>query len=248
MVLPRLDSITLDAPGAEPRAPLRYAFAGSVDQRFRTEMRARHDKGGSGSAEWKSPGAIVQGFTVTAAPKGVGLRVLKPEGDSAWVGGVDQDRHLGVAVDDQGRLGTVAFTDAPDAKPRDLDEVTQRLLGFGVPVPTEPVGVGAKWTVVWILRNVAVQKQTATYALTAIDHGQWKIAVELQRIGERQVLKDSGVEIIASNRHYKGSVVIDPTKLLPVDGKLDGDSITQLRTAKTEEVLEEQGTVTFIAK
>lgn len=244
MALPRLVSITLDAPGADPKAPLRYAIAGTSEQRIISEIRAREDRG-SGADKWRSF-HMSTGFGVTAAPKGVALRVLPPEGDAAYgeKWSALQDRHLTAALDDRAQLGNFAFADGPG----DIEELTHRLIAFTVPTPAEPVGIGAKWTVVWILRNQAVQKQTATYTLEKIDGGRWTIGVDMQRVGERQLFKDTGIELIALTRHYKGSVVIDPSKLLPVDGKLEGDSITQLRSTKGDDIMEETGTVSFTAK
>ena len=265
--LPKQDSFVLDAPGAEPRAPLRYALAGPAEHRIETTLKSRHQVGDTWT-EWTEI-AVRDGFGVTPGSGGIALRPLPGEavrGDAeanlkTWRELVD--RRLSVAVDARGQLGALAFFDDPNAdhSANQVDEVTQRLLATLVPLPADEVGVGAKWTVVWVLRQrPAVVKQTATYTLTARTDRAWTVSIELQRIGQEQVVQDAGlpagtaVDVIALVRHYKGSVEIDPTRVLPVAGSLSVESRLHVRIGHLpgptfeDQVFEDNGTSVFTAR
>ena len=63
-----------------------------------------------------------------------------------------------------------------------------------MPLPDKPIGAGATWKVVTILREGhAYVKQTATYKLASAPSatGPWKIDVEIKRIAEEQRIEDA---------------------------------------------------------
>ena len=271
VVLPRQDAFALLERGQDPASPLRYARApGAVEQLVETRLRSRHAQADAWSP-WTSLD-VRDGFGVTtAAPGPLALRPLAPESlapsadADAYLHGwrALQDRRLTIAVDDRGQLGTAVFNDDPRTahSAQELDEIVQRLLGTLVPVPVEPVGIGARWRVVTILRQrPAVVKQTATYTLAARTAKRWTIAVDMQRIGEQQLLDDPGLpdgttaELVALVRHYAGTVEIDPARLLPTGGSLAIDSRMHLRVGHLpgpiyeEQVFEDEGTLGFTAK
>lgn len=165
------------------------------------------------------------------------------------------DRRVSIALDDRGQLGAITFPDDPAAKPSaQTDELAQRLLGTLVPLPEEPIGAGASWRVVTVLRQrPAVVKQTATYKLVKRDAAAWTIEVEVARIGEPQTLidpaipADTSIELVTLVRKLRGTIVVDPT--LPFGtGELAVESTMHLRVQSkgrgaAEEILEDTGTI-----
>ncbi len=167
-----------------------------------------------------------------------------------------ENRRLTLGFDARGVLGPIAFGDDPTgARSRDaIDDLTQRLLSIVVPVPEEPVGIGATWRVVTVLfQRPVVVKQTATYTLLERTATAWKVGVDLQRIGEEQLIldpsvgKDAMVELVALVRRYKGTVEIAPARALPT-GTLEIESSMHLRMQPrsgpvAEQILEDKGSV-----
>lgn len=273
LALPHHVSTTVLEAGAEPRAALRYALgAGTRTYLTDTALTSRELAG----TKWDKPvrlPRIRNGFAVTAvadraAP--LALRPLAAEVAGERTPAVDrylatwrqiEDRRLTLALDDHGRAGALAFGDDPGAarSAAQLDELHQRLLATTVPVPAEPVGAGATWRVVTILRQrPAIVKQTATYTLVSRDARGWKVAVELHRVGETQTVtdpdipRDLEVELIALVRRMTGTLAVDPARPFPT-GTLAVESTLHLRMraksgASGERILEDTGTIELTAK
>src|SRR5690606_33184804 len=94
-----------------------------------------------------------------------------------------EGRRVAIEVDPRGQLGQLVFADDPTGarSQEGKDELAQRLLVMLVPLPDEPVGVGASWRAVTMLRQrPAIVKQTATYTLLERTSAGWKLGVELQ--------------------------------------------------------------------
>jgi len=268
VILPKQEVFELLEQGATTdRAPLLYAHAaGTTEHRFATTLATRQQS----DAVWSKPDAvaITDGFAVTVAPGApIALRALpaelgKPTTDTSlayvkkWHDDVE-GRRLTMKLDPRNTFSDPSFVDDPTSQRKaPLDDVTQRLLVTLVPIPAEPVGIGAKWRVVTILKHhPALVKQTATYQLVARTPAGWRIAVELQRIGEEQLVKDptlppgTAIQLIALLRRYVGTWEIDPTKVFPIGGKLDVESRMHLRVGQigskfSEQILEDTGTIT----
>jgi len=267
IALPKQEVFELLEPGqATDRAPLVYTLVdGTTEHRFTTTLSSRQQT----DAAWSAPDkiAITDGFAVTIA-KGspVALRALpadtgQPSTDVSvayvkkWHEEVE-GRRITAKLDARGAFTDLTFIDDPTAtKKGPLEDVTQRLLVALVPVPIEPVGIGAKWRVITILKHhPALVKQTATYELVARTPTGWKIAVELRRVAEEQLVKDPSlptgmaVQLIALLRRYTGTLEIDPTKALPIGGKLAVESRMHLRVGRigtkfSEQILEDTGAI-----
>lgn len=250
--LPREESARLLAPGAAPRAPLRYAWRAGLPREVVLEarLRSRRLDAGVWSAVVDIP-PVREGFGLDLTPATDGGATLAFRGLVSSVvgdpGDVDrarareylaQFRHLiehrrGTArVDARGRLTNVRFSDeSPATAPTSArDEVAQRWLAVAVPLPEEPVGVGGAWRVVTVLRaGAAVVKQTAEYTLVARTADRWTIEVVVRRIGEEQLVDVPGLprgtiaELVAMFRELKGTVEIDPSLPWPVAGALTAE-------------------------
>ena len=110
-----------------------------------------------------------------------------------------QDRRITLAFDQRGQFSMTASGVPATGSGNDQtkDEVIQRLLSMIVPLPAEPVGAGARWRVVTILRQrPAYVKQTAIYTLSSAavaskaGPATWKLHIKLTRVGEQQAIQD----------------------------------------------------------
>ncbi len=246
-------------PGAAPRAVRRYRAIGETRElRVAVTITARSYRDGAWSDATVLP-VVTDGFGVTvdatpgAATTTIALRGLVGEiAAGADAGRAEAEAYLGrwrkllerrrltVAIDPRGALGAITVIDDPIAATAAADdthdELVQRWLGLAVPLPAEPIGVGARWRVVTLLRTGgAVVKQTATYRLAAIDGDAWTIAVELERVAEQQLIDVPGLpdsvttELIALRRTVAGTVTIAATSPLPRAGRLTSASTAHAR-------------------
>jgi hypothetical protein len=262
--LPKQESFKLLEPGKQPRAALRYHLApASFAFTARTTLSSRHLTNGAFTPAIELP-AIRDGFTVTIAADGKGQVALRglpgeaasPSADAdeylhAWRT-LLQDRTTTVAIDPRGQV-TVPAAAATGEPAR--DELVQRLLSTTVPLPAEPIGAGASWRVVTILRQrPGHAKQTATYTLLSTTPTRWKLHVKLQRVGQEQAIADPSLppnvtaELIAMFRLLEGDVEIDPRRPLLAAGSLTVESrlhvvLQPAGQPAIEQMFEDTGTV-----
>lgn len=241
--VPRQEPVILVAAGAEPRTPLRYAPAVPQRLALETHAKGRQFSAGAWSRDTAAP-PMTTVLEVTEAERGsLAIATLDGPRDGAWA--LLAGRHFTLATDDQARFGGLSFADAGPTGPAILDEAAQRLLALRVPVPSEPVGVGATWRVTTILRQrPALVTQTATYTLVARDAAHWSVGVELSRIAEPQVAEDPGVpagttvDVVALVLRVSGQLAIDPARALPT-GDLSTTSTLHLKIATAGDVTEQ---------
>lgn len=247
IALPRELAFEVLAPGKGKRAALRYAPEIGDASRFvlRTALTSRELVEGTWIGPTKLP-AIVTPFDVTVETTErvrVEPRAGRIDGQTsatadaylaAWSALVD--RSFAIGLDARARVTGPADADAGS------DDLVQRLLATAVPVPEQPIGVGARWRVVTALRQQsAVLKQTATYTLVSRTNRRWKVAVDIQRLAERQQI--GSTELVAIVRRLQGTVEIDPTKLLPAAGKLSVQSTVHVREGERESIVEDTGSI-----
>jgi hypothetical protein len=277
IALPRQESFRLLDAGKGARSALRYAFAaGTTAVTVRTTLTSRHLEHGQFTPSTALP-AIRDGFEVAIAADHRGriaLRAVPGQAAAASreaeaylaAGRALQDRAITLDVDDRGAITAFHFDDDPDAahSASARDELAQRLLSLIVPVPVEPVGLGASWRVVTILRQgPTAAKQTATYILTARTPRRWKLHVKLQRVAENQPIVDpklpagATAELIALFRVLEGDIEVDPRLPLITGGALAIESRVHARIQlqrppgpgqappATEQMFEDTGSVRF---
>ena len=135
-------------------------------------------------------------------------------------------------VDERGLLDQVTPVDDAAGKgpaaPEMRHEVEQLLLESVVPFPEEPVGKGARWEVITVLRRGAgVVKQVATYELLEAQKDRLRVAARLVQNGEHQVVNPAGLpagtvaEILALVWRASGELVVSPASVTPLSGTLD---------------------------
>jgi hypothetical protein len=278
--LPRQESFQVLDAGKGARAPLRYTFATRTTAVMaRSQLTSRQLERGAFGKPVALP-AIRDGFEIATAadhPERLTLHALPAKlaarsGDaSAYLAPwrtLLQGRRFTVAIDNRGGLTAVRFDDDPSglASERARDELTQRLLALIVPLPYEPVGTGASWRAVTILRQgPAIAKQTATYTLVSRTAARWKLKVKLQRVGEQQDIADptlppgTSSELVALFRALEGTVEIDPELPLIAAGGLTLESRLHARLqlpqapgqterpAAVEQMFEDTGKITVVA-
>lgn len=264
--LPKQQSFRLLDPGTGERALLRYAVSdGEITTRIEMTISSRRMDNGTWSELQTLPPIRTALAAAKAGPGQLRARPLVGEivGTAtpealAYLKGwqASESRRLTIGFDDRGQLGPIAFADDPlGSRSREaLDDLAQRLLTITVPVPEEPVGIGASWRVVTALnQRPVVVKQTATYTLLARTAEGWKVGVELQRVGEEQtitdpsVAKNAMVDLVALVRRYKGTFEVTRDRALPT-GTLEIESSMHLRMQPrtgpvVEQILEDRGTV-----
>lgn len=243
--LPLRESFTLHSAGAAPRRLRRYALEpGPRRYALTATLRARLLTGETPvDAEPQPVPPFRESFVVEPAGRGPRLSWLgEPphvEGAAAaaataapylqrWKG-LLAGRRATFALDARAMPEGVTFAEElpPAARRPERDELTQRLLGLAVPLPAEPIGRGASWTAVTVLRQgLGVVKQTARYELLEASARRLTLSVDVRRVGEEQRLDAPGlpagasVELVALFRAITGQVELDLGCPLPVAGAL----------------------------
>lgn len=267
--LPKQQSFRLLDPGKGELAPLRYVVSeGEATTRIDLALTSRAMTGGAWSERTSLP-TIRTSFAMASTGNGQ-LRARPLAGEVvgtttpeaiAYLNGwrASENRRLTIGFDARGQLGALVFGDdlAGTHSREAIDDLTQRLLTIMVPVPEEPVGVGARWRVVTSLyQRPVVVKQTATYTLLGKTETGWKVGIDLQRIGEEQtitapeVAKDAMVDLVALVRHYTGTLEVARDRALP-SGSLELESSMHLRLQPrtgpvVEQILEDKGSVALV--
>lgn len=265
--LPKQEAFKLVDPGTGAKAPLVYAFATTGTQiEIETKLSSRHLDNGTWSPKVDMP-PIKDGFAIASETGNLVLRGLpgsitgtatkEAEQYLQFWKSLLQDRRASVAVDARGQFGKISFLDDPTNKRSEpsRNELANRLLVTIVPVPAEPIGTGASWKVVTVLRQNQVSvKQTATYTLIERTPEKWTIGIKVQRIGHEQTIPDPSLpkgataELVAMLRDYTGTVEIDPRRAMIAKGALTIESrfhikITTPGQPAIEHVVEDTGSV-----
>jgi hypothetical protein len=269
--LPFEESARLLDAGKGARAPLRYQLAAGTRSYLTDTALATRRLDGAAAAPHQLP-TIRDGLAITVdagQPGRLAIRALPgelrdgkdAEGDAylaTWKR-LLEGRRLTLALDPRGALGAIAFGDDPaDTRSEPArGELRQRLYATVVPLPLEPVGVGAHWQVVTVLRQgPLVVKQTADYTLTARTAARWTIQAHILRVGEEQQVDDPSLpagataELLALFRLLEGTLEVEPTAPLPVAGVLTIESRLHVRLTlpgqpPAEQVLEDLGKATL---
>lgn len=236
-VLPHHEYTRLLDAGTGPVELLRYALApGTTTTHIASQVRSRTFAEHAWSA-WTSAPAT-DGFAITVADPQRPLAIRMA------------DRILFATLDDRGRLGPVAFADGAG----ETTDATQRLLALVVQLPAEPVGIGAKWRAVDVLRQrPAIVKQTTTYTLLARTATTLRLGVEIVRNGQPQTVTDAALpagtdaELVTLHRSLTGTLEVDLGRPVPA-GTLALDARMHVKLAPPsggvqEQMFEDTGTI-----
>lgn len=247
LALPLRESFTVEEAGQEPRRRLRYALDGRARRiTLAAELSARSV---TGTAAQPTPVAIPpfrERFTVQVERRG-GRERWSWRGEPIELSGErEQDkiaaapyvlrwkqllanRNATFSLDEHALPRDLTFAEDPLREHSDAerDELTQRLLGQLVPLPEQPIGVGARWRAVTILRQGFVSvKQTAAYQLVALDGDRLTLAVDLRRVAGEQLValpqapSGAQLELVALFRATAGTLHVELDAALPTEGEL----------------------------
>ena len=113
-----------------------------------------------------------------------------------------------------------AEVDVPDDVPDPVRSMIQQLSSqaavVSVPMPSEPVGEGAVWTVAGELALAGIDStQEATYTLESVEGDRYKVAVEVT-----QQLEGNGGGVLSGTGEGTGSHTWEPGRLTPVHGSM----------------------------
>jgi hypothetical protein len=249
---PRVRSFELLAPGKAPRQVLRYGT--ETGERLLT-VAVRVDTHEYADEKWTpwatlpemryglalgreagQPALTVRGLDVeiaqpaAAAPDVAAYVTRVTEEMTQRYRSQVQGRRASATIDARGRIELVESTagSEPAPGPHTRREMLQILAESVVPLPEEPVGVGARWQVTMLLgRGAAVVNQVATYELLGIEKsGTWRIRATLAQDGEHQMVTapelPAGVtaELVALVWRAEGELQVSPSALTPLAGKL----------------------------
>lgn len=259
IALPLRESFTVDDAGEAPRRKLRYAasasarrytvaakltarsFTGTAAQptalaippfreRFTVQVERPPGAGKRERWSWRGEPITIDGDATAAAPYVLRWRQLLA------------NRNATFTLDDQVFPRDITFAEDPlrEHSGPEREELTQRLLGQLVPLPLEPVGKGARWTAVTVLRQgFAVVKQTASYHLVAAEGDRLTLAVDLRRVAEEQLVDlpdvppGAQVELVALFRATTGTLTVELGAALPVSGELTVEARSHQRLTAT---------------
>jgi hypothetical protein len=251
-------TVRLVDPGTEPRTTLRYAFDESRREELSMTLVVDVAATAEGAATTiQSPPIVFDVFVgpATAEPSG-GFRyavvidstdLVLPDGTPSELRRAldDEVAPLGdiegwVEIDTRGLTRRAAF-DVPEAVPLR----TETLLGsvratlLTIPLPEEPVGVGASWEMTREVNNgTFVSEQTATYDLIGLEDGAGDVVVRIRQTADRQRLWNSGlgsgeVQLVGFEANANGQARFALDRIAPV---ASASSRSSLRATVTEGV------------
>ncbi|MCF8611233.1 hypothetical protein L5G28_13865 [Gordonia sp. HY285] len=105
-----------------------------------------------------------------------------------------------------------------------LEQSFSGALDQSVPLPAEPVGVGARWQSVRTVSSAATIKRTTTVTLTERTGDTVKLAVAVDEVPVDSVFRIPGsAQTLTINRYSMagtGDITVDLTRILPVAGSI----------------------------
>jgi hypothetical protein len=238
----------LDA-GAEPRSDLSYALTKGSTQKVQMSMdmvmamkmgpqtlpsttiptmtmlldMTTADKNPSG--EWRIESKLTQ---VTINPKGAQQEqfaaAMRPQIEAM------EGLGMGYWINAKGRVRDVNIDvpkSVPDAAQQMLQGMNQSFESMVAPLPSEPVGLGARWQVVSRMASSGADLlQSAVYTLKARDGGKMTLNVTLSQLAASDTIKPPGMppEISAQVRSFNsggsGTSLIDTQHVAPEVGSM----------------------------
>ena len=240
-----LPVVRLLSPGSEPRVPLRYRIAAGQTgaMTMRMEMNISMDMNGTAMPAMQAP-AMVMGadYAVTAVAESgdISFDVTMTEVGVESTPGVDpamvsamqgmmqgtlQGLKGSATITPRGIGRTVTFDTGAIADPQlqqALGSMSASVEQMSMPLPEEPVGVGARWDVLQrTTSGGVVTYQKTSLEVTAIDGARVTFAASVEQQAPRQALSNPALppEVVMTLERLSGSgagtTTIDLTSLVP---------------------------------
>ncbi len=285
--LPRYKSLTVKHAGKAPTRLLTYRPDDKARQ-FVVSARVKSRELAAGTwSEFVALPEIRYGLGLQAVPAETGPTTVNIRGLEAEVGKPSQSdakraenavrvandflvryrkhlerRRATATIDATGRPGSLTLS--PDLakspeNPRITHEFQQLMLEGIVPLPGEPVGVGARWRAVTLLRRgPGVVTQTGEYELLSATDDRLEIRAEITQIGERQLIAAPGApnsvsaELVALFWQIRGKLEVSLGSFTPTSGTLEVEMRVHSRLLRRDrpidQFIESTGTVGFSTK
>ncbi|MCF8570757.1 hypothetical protein L5G32_10810 [Gordonia sp. HY002] len=113
-----------------------------------------------------------------------------------------------------------------------LEQSFSGALDQSVPLPTEPVGVGARWKSVRIISSAATIRRTTTVTLTGRTGNIVQLAVAVDDVPVDSIFRIPGsAQTLTINRYSMagtGELTVDLTRVLPIAGSITTEGAREL--------------------
>jgi hypothetical protein len=254
--------VELQEPGKPPLQTLRWKLSeGSKDQvRVKSEMAleatlgsqntprtvtptVRHELsietlqvGSDGTAKMKLTVTDAQVLEGPAAPSQLVAQLKRSIGSTRGAHGTYEVSASGVVRGveiDKSRVGPKNL--------QAIDNIEQLVYWTTVPVPTEPIGLGAKWKVSRILDEGGLRvEQVASYELTKIEDTRFEVTVAVHKTARPQTVTppgtgpDESYQVTLYDSKGNGKVEADFGKPVPVRSKIDTVADMAMHTAAAQ--------------
>ncbi|MFT6397736.1 MAG: hypothetical protein ACJAYU_002491 [Bradymonadia bacterium] len=250
--------IVVSETGGEPRQELRYDLAGITEQTTQMDMDMALSMGMAGQTFDQEMPTIRTGISIIDPEVNddgnlrIGFRMdgmalvengaeidpmMRAQLDAAFS---QMDNFAGtMVIDDRGKLVNSEF-DLDSVAPalrQQLESTMQTMQQSVIPLPAEPVGVGAQWSVdMSVSMNGMTLEQTATYEVTDLGDGYVAISSTITQSAAQQTITmpdmpGASVELTSYNGTGTGTMRVQLNRAMP-DGTFSLTSDTAMRTGE----------------
>ncbi len=247
--------VELLSPGAEPRAELRLSFTQSdervVDMTMRIDMTA--ESGGKVVPMPQVPGMRLSMKTVVARVADDGAAHVEfsiPEAKALREAGAGRRAVQGVqqgldtlkgsggvmVVSPRGEVRSIEARGAGEL----METMTGSLSKMAIPLPAEPVGVGARWRVTATESAQGIGVRTVhDYEVLSIEGSLVRCKATYTQSADRAGAHGArgGPTVTALTGSGDGEVVFDLTSVLPRSAEIRGETDVSLRVADGKETI-----------
>jgi hypothetical protein len=222
---------TVVSPGTEPRAELRPAYTIGTDQQvtLRTDHHIVQQINAQAERDF-SPPAVTIPLTARTSRDGVDLTLGSATSSDPALARQLQSvdgSHAGLEVSRLGAITALRLAPkpaTPDAARAALEQAFYQAVYQSIAFPTEPVGVGAVWTVHQQVSTTIALDQVTTATLTRRDGNLLTIRLEVTQTPQTTVWdlpnNAGSLDIIDYLMHGAGIITVDLGLPLPVSGSV----------------------------
>ena len=233
-------TVKLITPGKPPLEKVRWEFREGTKEVLKTTIKQTFSMRGGGWDNQSVPTGIAQTIDFTTnsvSPDGsaeVALlirevaEVQTPDADSAAIIG-GKDATGTYKVSSAGVIQDLKLVASPDAKYKALDVIESLLRLTLLPVPEEPIGVGAKWTVTQTLNQFGTPaNEVMTVELVELHDSELVVRVAIQSKGSRPAAAEKTVSLATDTQIL---AKLRRNKLLPVSSELENQTVEVVKAA-----------------
>lgn len=233
-------TVTLISAGKPPLRKVRWEFREGAKEVLNTTINQTGSMRGGGWDSESVPIGIAQTIdftTSSVSPDGsaeVALlirevtEVQTPDADSAAVIGGEGAKGT-YTVSSTGVIRNLTLVPSPDAKYKELGVIQSLLRLTLLPVPEEPIGAGAKWTVTQDVNQFgSPAKEVMTAELVELGDSDLVVSVGIQSKGGRAAAHGKTVSIATDTQIL---TKVSPNKLVPLSSELENQVVETVKAA-----------------